>query len=57
MKVYLVHFPEAPLTFLICCDMLGVLRGNDARRFASRIKRQKTKCKSQPRYGARLGKF
>lgn len=27
MKVYLVHFRRDPLTFLICCDMVGVLRG------------------------------
>lgn len=25
--MYLVHFPRTPLTFLICCDMVGVLRG------------------------------
>ncbi len=27
MKVYLVHFRQTPLTFLICPDMVGVLRG------------------------------
>lgn len=26
MKVYLVHFRRDPLTFLICRDMVGVLR-------------------------------
>ena len=25
--MYLVHFRQAPLTFLICCDMVGVLHG------------------------------
>jgi len=30
MKVYLVHFRQTPLTFLICPDMVGVLRGKMA---------------------------
>ncbi len=79
MKVYLVHFRQTPLTFLICPDMVGVLRGKmapvlrpgvpcqwgkplwtprscSALRF-SQLKRQKTKCKSQPRHAAKRGKF